>query len=59
MGIIGTVVAALSLLVVVPLLPVIAVLWVIDRIGGTDRGDRVFAQLDYREPEVVDTDERP
>lgn len=48
MGAIGYAVAAGSLLLLLPLLPIIAVLWLFDRIWGGSRADRMVDRVDRR-----------
>lgn len=55
MSLIGLLVAAGSLLLLVPLLPFLAVLKVIDLVRGGDRAGRLRRRADHR----ASTDERP
>ena len=48
MSLIGYVLAAGSALLLIPLAPFIAVLWVIDRLFGGDRAGRTVDRVDYR-----------
>lgn len=47
-GIIGTIVAIGTLLLLLPVLPFIAALWAIDRVRGGDRVKRAVNRLDGR-----------
>jgi hypothetical protein len=47
-GVIGTVTALGSLLLLLPMLPFIAVLWAIDRVRSGDRTERAMERFDTR-----------
>lgn len=45
-GVIGTIIAIGTLLLLLPVLPFIAALWAIDRIRGGDRAERAMERFD-------------
>lgn len=53
-GIIGTIVAIGTLLLLLPVLPFIAVLWAIDRVRGGDRAERAMDWIDGRSSAEVE-----